>query len=204
MNATTELWDWRRRMADLYAAIRRHADPEAAWRMWRETRATLFQTHAQSPIAVEDRAGFRGPEVFAYDPSLRLHAGLAPAPPEVLELPVGGEGVVHIKAFARTDGLRARLGGELTLYWIEGYGGGTFLPFADRTSGRETYGPGRYLLDTIKGADLGVAADGRMVLDFNFAYFPSCAHSARYVCPLAPLANRLRVAVTAGERNARA
>ena len=58
---------------------------------------------------------------------------------------------------------------------------------------------GRYLLDTIKSADLGAAPDGRTVLDFNFAYNPSCAYSDRYVCPLAPRANRLPAPVRAGE-----
>jgi uncharacterized protein (DUF1684 family) len=72
----------------------------------------------------------------------------------------------------------------------------------EHVSGTETYGGGRYLLDTIKGADLGVARpDGTLVLDFNFSYFPSCAYSARYVCPLAPSANRLNGAVRAGERH---
>ena len=94
----------------------------------------------------------------------------------------------------------ARSGGELILYWIMGYGGGVFLPFADETNGVETYGGGRYLLDTIKGADLGTAPDGRVILDFNFSYCPSCAYSPRWVCPLPPPANRLRASVRAGER----
>jgi uncharacterized protein len=204
MNATVELWDWRRRIADLYAAIRSHSDPQEAWQLWCETRATLFQTHPQSPIPPADRPRYLGPDVFPYNPSLRFSVALARVRPEILELPVGEDGVVHIEAFAQTNGLRDRLGGELTLYWISGYCGGTFLPFADATSGDETYGPGRYLLDTIKGADLGVAPDGQVVLDFNFSYFPSCAHSARYVCPLAPPANRLRVPIRAGERSPRA
>jgi uncharacterized protein (DUF1684 family) len=126
---------------------------------------------------------------------------LAPAPPERLDLPAGDDGVVRIDAMARTVGLHARLGGELTLYWMAGYGGGSFLPFADATSGHETYGAGRYLLDSIKGADLGSEGD-KVVLDFNFAYFPSCAYSPRYICPLPPPANRLPRAVTAGERHA--
>jgi uncharacterized protein (DUF1684 family) len=88
---------------------------------------------------------------------------------------------------------------SLELYWLEGYGGGVFAPFADATSGRETYGAGRYVLDTIKGADLG-EVDGRLVLDFNFAYQPSCSYDPRWTCPLAPPANRLALPVRAGER----
>ena len=75
---------------------------------------------------------------------------------------------------------------------------GSLLPFADATCERETYGGGRYLLDTIKGADLGVA-DGQTVLDFNFAYNPSCSYSPQWTCPLALPVNRLPGAIRAGE-----
>jgi uncharacterized protein (DUF1684 family) len=88
---------------------------------------------------------------------------------------------------------------ELAVYWLEGYGGGLWLPFADATSGEITYGGGRYLYDTIKGADLGATASG-FVLDFNFAYNPSCAYDERWSCPLSPPENRLPFAVNAGER----
>lgn len=87
----------------------------------------------------------------------------------------------------------------LSLYWIEGYGGGLFLPFRDHTSGAETFGGGRYLYDTIKGADLG-SGERSIVLDFNYAYNPSCAYDERWVCPLAPPENALPFAVRAGER----
>ena len=79
------------------------------------------------------------------------------------------------------------------------YGGGVFIPFRDGTSGSETYGAGRYLLDTVKGADLGGTGD-RLVLDFNYAYHPSCAYDPRWSCPLAPRANWLTVPVRVGER----
>jgi uncharacterized protein (DUF1684 family) len=55
------------------------------------------------------------------------------------------------------------------------------------------------LLDTAKGADLGVDGDG-LVVDFNFAYHPSCAFDPRWTCPLAPTENRLPLEVRAGER----
>ena len=87
---------------------------------------------------------------------------------------------------------------SLELYWLDAYGGGVFLPFRDETSGRETYGPGRYLLDTVKGADLGGSGD-RLVLDFNFAFNPSCAWDAAWACPLAPPANRLPLRIEGGE-----
>jgi uncharacterized protein (DUF1684 family) len=161
----------------------------------------MFRDHPQSPIESADRKTFEGPTTFPYDPSLRLMVQLVPVTSERITVATGDDGDLSMYTFARTSGLGARLGGELTLYWIEGYGGGVFLPFVDATSGTETYGGGRYLLDTIKGADLGVVSPGgTLVLDFNFCYFPSCAYSSRYVCPLAPSGNRLKGAVRAGER----
>jgi hypothetical protein len=87
---------------------------------------------------------------------------------------------------------------RLALYWLSGYGGGVFLPFADTTNGSTTYGAGRYLLDTVKGADLG-EHEGRLVLDFNFAYNPSCSYDPVWTCPLPPLEDRLEVPISAGE-----
>lgn len=192
-----ELWDWRRRIAALYATVRACDDPAAGWRVWRDERNRMFREHPQSPI--EDRAEFPGVPLFPYAPALRFTVGLRPADGDPIDVDVGGDGGMRLRPFASTDGL-ARLGGELTLYWIEGYGGGVLLPFTDATSGHETFGGGRYLLDTIKGADLGTEA-GRTVLDFNFAYNPSCSYSNRYVCPLAPRENRLPARIEAGERN---
>ncbi len=90
---------------------------------------------------------------------------------------------------------------RLAIYWLREYSGGLFLPFIDATSGRETYRAGRYLLDTAKGADLGPGLEpATIVLDFNFAYQPSCAFDPRWACPLAPAENRLDLEVRAGER----
>jgi hypothetical protein len=195
------LWDWRRRVAELYAEIRAFHDPELAWRSWRATRDELFRAHPQSPLDSHRRRGFAGLALFDYDPAFRCLVDLAPAPEaDRHDLSGGRDGYVQLIPFARTDGLNERLGRELTLYWLGGYGGGVFLPFRDATTGRTTFGGGRYLLDGIKGADLGMDADGRAILDFNFAYNPSCAYSARWICPLAPPENALPVAVSAGER----
>ena len=89
--------------------------------------------------------------------------------------------------------------GSLEVFWLDAYSGGVFLPFRDATAGKTTYGGGRYLLDTAKSADLGAIGD-ELVLDFNFAYHPSCHYDPKWVCPLAPLGNRLEVAIEAGER----
>ncbi len=193
------LLQWRRIIGDLYADVRATADRRAAWRRWQETRAGLFREHPQSPIPLEKRAGYAGPHLFEYDPAWRLTGAIEPASPLRLEISTSN---VETMAFTRFAVVRFAAAGSdlvLELYWLEGYGGGLFLPFADATSGRQTYGAGRYLLDTVKGADLG-HQDGRLVMDFNFAYQPSCAYDPRWTCPLAPPANRLAVPVRAGER----
>jgi len=195
-----ELLDWRRRVFALYGEVRADGDAERAWHRWRGVRDELFRTHTQSPLPPEARDGFAGLDYFPYDQALRLTAAVEPADPEVRSIGASGGETVTFRRFGLA---RFELGGaaqSLELYWLEAYGGGVFCPFADGTSGRTTYGGGRYLLDTVKGADLGGAA-GSVVLDFNFAYNPSCSYDPRWVCPLTPPANRLPVEVAGGERH---
>ena len=194
------LWDWRRRVSELYAVVR-SSEPEAGWRQWRAQRDELFRDHPQSPVDVAQRLTFRGLPYYDYDPSLRCLVTLdEPDELRPVSMAVGTDGAITLQPFARTRGLEPRCGTELTLYWISGYGGGVFLPFRDATNGTETFGAGRYLLDTIKGADLGCTEDGRTILDFNFAYNPSCSYSELWVCPLAPLENSIPRPLLAGER----
>ena len=193
---TLTLLDWRRRVAALYAAARGAADPEAGWRTWRDGRDELFARHPDSPLDEAARARFDGLPFAPYDPAQRFEVPLAPAPPRRLELPTADDGVVPLERIGVVDldGV-----GTLDVWWIGGYGGGVFLPLRDGTAGRSTYGGGRYLLDTIKGADLG--GDGeRLVVDLNFAYHPSCTYDPRWSCPLAPEGNRTAVPVAAGEQ----
>jgi uncharacterized protein len=193
-----DLLDWKRRVFDLYAAVRAAESPAGAWRTWRRTRDELFGSHAQSPIPPSERDAFGGLAYFDYDPRLRVLALVEPAERVQREIATSGDEPYRFTRFATA---RFELDGErsLDLYWLDGYGGGVFLSFADETSGRESYGACRYLLDTVKGADLG-DQNGRLVLDFNFSYNPSCAYDPRWVCPLAPPGNRLAVPVRAGER----
>jgi uncharacterized protein (DUF1684 family) len=192
------LLDWKRRVFALYARVRA-MDPEPGWELWRETRDELFRSHPQSPLPANLRASSASLDYWPYDPQARVLAELedVEAPPQPIE--TSGTEPILFRPFARASfGLR---GEQLSLEvsWLAGYGGGAFLCFRDATSGRESYGGGRYLLDTVKGADLGEQG-GRLVLDFNFAYNPSCSYDPAWVCPLAPPANRLSVAVEAGER----
>ena len=192
---------WRRSVAEMYAAVRR-APPEQQRRAGEEFRAArdgLFRSHAQTPLAPERRARFAGLAYYPYDAAWRLVGAVDRAVERAsFELDLPGDGPVRYTRVARIRfALRGRPA-ELSAFWIEGYGGGLFVPFRDATSGRATYGGGRYLYDTIKGADLG-AGDEQIVLDFNYAYNPSCAYNDEWVCPLAPAENRLPFAVEAGE-----
>jgi uncharacterized protein (DUF1684 family) len=118
-----------------------------------------------------------------------------------VDLPVSAGGTMAFRRFGAVTIPFAAGPRRLELYWMEGYAGGLFLPFRDATNGSATYGAGRYLLDAAKSADLGGdRAAGTLVLDFNFAFQPSCAFDPQWACPLAPPANRLDVAVRAGER----
>ena len=169
----------------------------AAFRLARDK---LFRDHPQSAVPTAERAAFGGVAYFDHDPTLRFTPLLEAdddAPP--LELPRSGGGAM---GFRRIGWLRFAVAGNeqrLAAYWVEGYAGGLFIPFRDETSGSETYGGGRYVWDSIKGADLGGDQD-RVVLDFNYAYHPSCVYDARWSCPLAPMENWLRVPIRAGER----
>jgi uncharacterized protein len=199
MDDAFALLDWKRRVLALYETVRSATDPEEAWSLWRETRDDLFRNHPQSPVPEADRRDFPGLQYFDYEPRLRVLAEVRTAEPELRQIGASGNEVVLFRRFATAS---FELDGQeqsLDLHWLEGYGGGIFLPFVDATSGSETYGGGRYVLDSVKGADLGMDGE-RLVLDFNFAYNPSCAYDPQWVCPLAPASNRLAPAIRGGER----
>jgi len=84
------------------------------------------------------------------------------------------------------------------VWWAAVYGGGIFLPLKDATSGNASYGGGRYVLDTVKGADLG-GDPGALVVDLNFSFQPSCAYDDAWACPLPGAGNTLAEAVPVGE-----
>jgi uncharacterized protein (DUF1684 family) len=214
--AILELADWRRSVAALYTEVRRLAasDPAAALSHWRTTRETLYREHPQSPVPDSERAAFRARH-FDHDPALRFEVRVEdpardgpPAPPGLgplggmsIELPVSVGGAMSFRRIGTVEVPFPEGSRRLELYWMAGYAGGLFLPFRDGTNGTETYGAGRYLLDAAKSADLGRGREpGTLVLDFNFAFQPSCAFDPKFACPLAPPANRLDLPVRAGER----
>jgi uncharacterized protein (DUF1684 family) len=197
--------DWRRRVFGLYAGVRQLAttDPAAAHAVWIAARDDLFAAHPASPLLPEDRAGFTGLPVAPYDPDWRFELDLIPATSEVrMEVPTGTDGVVPFELLGM---VRVPFAGTLDVWRLASYAGGIFIPVKDALAGRPggTYGGGRYLIDTVKGADLGSSASdgtGSLILDFNFAYNPSCAYDPAWACPLAQAGNILPVEVPVGER----
>jgi uncharacterized protein (DUF1684 family) len=202
MTEHLELADYRRRVAAMYEALRRdtRADPLRLV-TFRSRKDRLFAEHPQSPIPDDARRDFRGLAYWRHNPELRFSSRLEPdpaAPP--LALQRSGEG--ETLPFARVGWVGFSVDGSacrLAVYWLNEYAGGIFIPFRDATNGSDTYGGGRYLWDSAKGADLG-STDDDLVLDFNYAYHPSCVYDPRWSCPLAPPENRLEVRIEAGER----
>ena len=202
-----ELADWRRRVAELYAEVRRQAatEPAAALEHWRAVRERLYREHPQSPLPAVARATFRARH-FPHDPALRFEVPLlperaAPAAAPPIAVPTSDGGAMAFRRIGWVEIPFPAGPRRLGLAWLEGYAGGLFLSFRDATGGAQTYGGGRYLLDAAKGADLGGdPTRGTLILDFNFAYQPSCAFDPRWACPLVPPENRLDLPIRAGER----
>jgi len=196
---TLDVVDWRRRTFALYAEVRANPDAAAAHEHWRTVRDDMFANHPASAILPADRAAFAGLPVAPYDPAWRFEATIQDADAATFEYETGTDGVV---TFDRVGTVEVPGVGTLDVWRHTGYGGGIFLPIRDGLAGKPggTYGGGRYLLDTIKGADLGGdAAANTLVLDVNFAYNPSCAYDPAWACPLAPVGDRVTADIPVGE-----
>ncbi|WP_226534081.1 DUF1684 domain-containing protein [Microbacterium paraoxydans] len=195
-----EVVDWRRRVFALYAAVRLADSPEEAHELWRIERDDLMLRHPATPLLPPDRALFEGLPIASYDPEWRFELPILPAEAGGFDFETGTDGVVPFERVGRVEIPDA---GSLDVWRLASYGGGLFVPVRDGLAGSPggTYGGGRYLVDTIKGADLGSDAErGTIVLDFNFAYNPSCAYDPAWACPLAQPGNVLTAPVPVGER----
>jgi uncharacterized protein (DUF1684 family) len=193
-----DIVDWRRRVFALYADVRANPDVAAAHAHWRQVRDELMATHPASPLQDEKRHSFAGLPVPDYDPAWRFEVRVGPAPVSRIEVTSGTDGSVPFERLgvAQVPGV-----GSLDVWRLASYAGGLFVPVKDASAGKPagTYGGGRYLVDTVKGADLGTSG-GTLVLDFNFAYNPSCAYDPDWACPLAQPGNIVGVEIPVGER----
>lgn len=162
-------------------------------------RMALIERGARTALRVwhagaAQRAGHAGLDWYAADPDWRLDARWQAHPPgRTLDIatvidtiePMANPGALVFEHGGRSHRIEAlREEGSEQL----------FLIFADRTSGRTTYGAGRYLYAALPDEE------GRVELDFNRAYNPPCAYTAFATCPLPPPENRLDLRVEAGER----
>ena len=164
----------------------------------RADKDAYFKHAPGSPIPAAARHAFRGLPYFAVDPSLRF-VDLALEPyagnePSSFQIPTSDG---QLRPAHRAGTLTFEVDGEprrLTAYVLDGSRGDQlFVPFLDLTSGRETYGAGRYL-------DLEPEENDTYLLDFNLAYHPYCVYADTYSCPLTPAENRLPIRIEAGER----
>jgi hypothetical protein len=151
----------------------------------------FFRMNPHSPIPQTARGTFEGLEYFDADTDLSftVQPESTTAEPVVIGTTTGDE-----RSYTRAATVTLPIEGEpVTLSLYSTGHPGLFLPFRDATSGKETYGAGRYL-------DLNLNDDGTVTIDFNYAYAPFCAYNDAYSCALPPLENWLDVPIRAGER----
>jgi uncharacterized protein len=159
---------------------------------FRAEKDQVFAKDPHSPLTPEHRQAFRGLVYFDENPEMVINAGIDRdvEPGEVIMSTSGGEEQVYQRyglVRFRVDDQPA----QLVLYSSDD-SDELFVPFRDATSGRETYGAGRYL---------EVQAHGEEVtIDFNYAYNPNCAYDPSWSCPLPPTENWLTVPIRAGEK----
>ena len=195
-----QLAHWRRTVAEMYANIRNEKDCQTAWQSFRNTRDDLFLNHPQSPLYATQKTNFSGLDYYEYNPDFAVEGQLDSVTSYTqYEVVLPKDGRFCFTRIAKVRFVINKHPLALDLYWVDGYGGGLFLPFRDMTNKTTTYGGGRYLYDAIKGADLG-AKEATILLDFNYAYNPSCAYNDQWVCPLAPQENWLEFEIEAGEK----
>lgn len=195
-----DIASWRRNIHEVYRSVRQATDLESAHDLWRRTRDDLFANHPSTPLLPEDRPQFTGLPTKPYDRAWRFEAEILPADEHRMIVPTGTDGDVPFDRIGLVDVPGV---GTLDVWRLASYGGGIFIPVKDALAGKKggTYGGGRYLIDTVKGADLGPGSrPGTIVLDFNFAYNPSCAYDPAWACPLAQPGNTVAVEIPVGER----
>lgn len=169
---------------------------------FRDGREHEMRDPKETPLPEAERAKFSALKYYATDKKFRVTAKLKKEPSEQRINFQTSSGKVRV--FLRYGTVSFKLRGkkyELGVYQVEPaaqkeeYKDLLFIPFKDETSGKETYGAGRYI-------DIKIPENGRVILDFNLAYNPNCAYgSDKYNCPIPPKENRLAVEIKAGEKS---
>lgn len=157
---------------------------------------TLLRRNGQFALRVRDpqspaRTNFTPIAMFAYDERYRVEAEVTPAAPGQ-QLPI-----TNVTGYTEQEPIAAFLSFEIEgqahrFVATAGKEGRLFVVFSDETSGKETYGTGRFL-------DIPAALNGRTWIDFNRAINPPCSFTPFATCPLPPPENQLRIPILAGE-----
>lgn len=163
----------------------------------RERQFKYIRFNAESPLTEEQKRGLQSLKFFAIDAAYRVKARLLPIEiKKVREVPLTDGST---ERYLEHSWAEFELGGKTNKVLLlqslsESDMRNFFLAFADETSGKETYGGGRYL---------NVRQDGKnsITLDFNLAFNPYCAYNPDFACPLPPRENILEIAISAGEKN---
>jgi uncharacterized protein (DUF1684 family) len=166
---------------------------------WRKERDQFFRTHQRSPLIPEEKKRFKGLEYFPFNPNYYFEG---PIEREILHINDPKYYATFLtnkgtnKRYIRYGKFRFKLDGKGDA--LEVYksilSDTLFVPFKDLTNGKETYEGGRYI-------DAEILPGYKMVLDFNMAYFPSCAYNDKFTCALPPEETFLKIQIRAGEKN---
>ena len=158
----------------------------------RKAKDEFFATDNNSPLGHAHRHGFEGLDYFDPNPDLVFTLPFEPADGAEVRVQTS-DGAA--RSYVRLGTVSFDVQGEPTTLTLYSTGHpGLFVPFRDATSGKDTYGAGRYL-------DIEPNGDGTVTIDFNYAYNPFCAYDDAYSCPLPPAENWLTVPIEAGEKN---
>lgn len=165
---------------------------------FRRQKDKFFKESSDSPLLPEDKETFEGANYYPVDAKYRVNATLVPdSNPGVFRVQTTTGDFKEYTRIGRLefeiDGTKYSLTAFMPPHDEPMHGSRVFVPFRDKTSGKDTYGAGRYL-------DLNKRGGNDYVLDFNRAYNPFCAYSPYYSCPLPPGENNLPVEITAGEK----
>lgn len=175
------------------------ANPQRRVEEWRKERDLFFKTHQRSPLSSKEKKSFKALHYFPFDPKYIFFGHIERYVfhidnPNYYATFLTNKGTN--KRYIRYGRFHFSLDGKD--YALEIYksilSDTLFIPFKDKTNGKETYEGGRYI-------DAEILNGYKMILDFNIAYYPSCAYNNRFVCALPPKENALDVEIHAGEKN---
>jgi uncharacterized protein (DUF1684 family) len=166
---------------------------------WRKERDTFFKNHQRSPLTPNEKRYFKRIKYFPFDPQYVFSGQIERYVlhinnPKYYATFLTNKGTN--KRYLRYGKSHFKLDGKE--YMLEIYksilSDTLFIPFKDKTNGKETYEGGRYI-------DAEIQPGYKMVLDFNMAYHPSCAYNEKFICVLPPRENTLEIEIKAGEKN---